>query len=485
MIEQIIAYSSFFLYTGSLFFITYYCVNQIYLLTCYFKTKKAPPEDSEYFPEVTIQLPVYNEGELVFDLIDCVTDIDYPKEKLQIQVLDDSTDSTLEYSRQKVEEYKQKGFNIELRNRTDRSGFKAGALSEGLEWSTGEFIAIFDTDFRPNTDFLKALLPEFLNEKVGVVQAKWGHINRDHSLLTKLQAFQLDVHFTVEQKGRQLGNLLLQFNGTCGIWRRKVIDDAGGWDGDTLTEDLDLSYRAQMKGWNIVYREDYEVPGLLPYNMRSLKSQQFRWMKGGAENAIKHFKNVTQSDLTFKQKYFALHHLLASYVFLAILTAAVCSLPFSIYYNDIMIPAVIKDTFLMIFLIPIFVTIAIYFIAHHKQVKFHSFVIRFIQFLSLSMGMSLHNSKGVWEAIIRKRTEFVRTPKENKTYEKVESSIVLKHLKKHPSILAEAFLGLYFLAALCFSVFNQQIFMSLYYTLLSFGFTSIFFYSVLQFKKVD
>jgi len=232
-----------------------------------------------------------------------------------------------EISKRKTEEYKAKGFNIDFFHRVDRKGYKAGALKEGMKHAKGEFIAIFDADFLPREDFLLTTVPYFQDEEVGVVQTRWEHINRDYSMLTRLQAMQLNVHFTIEQLGRKVSNCFLQFNGTAGVWRRETIDSAGGWEADTLTEDLDLSYRAQMKGWEIKYLEKFGSPAELPAEMNALKSQQFRWMKGGAENARKLLPKVWNSDMPFSRKLQATSHLLSSGVFLFILIAGLVSVP--------------------------------------------------------------------------------------------------------------------------------------------------------------
>jgi len=239
------------------------------------------------WPMVTVQLPLYNEQYVVERLIDTIAAFDYPKDRFEIHILDDSNDETLDIVKRKVEEYKAKGFQIEQILRPIRQGFKAGALKDGTIFAKGEFLAIFDADFMPRADFLKKTVPFFQDPKVGVVQTRWEHINQNYSLITKLQALQLNVHFTVEQVGRMQGDYFLQFNGTAGVWRKSTIDDAGGWEADTLTEDLDLSIRAQMKGWKIKFLEEIGSPAELPAEMNALKSQQFRWMKGGAETARK------------------------------------------------------------------------------------------------------------------------------------------------------------------------------------------------------
>jgi cellulose synthase/poly-beta-1,6-N-acetylglucosamine synthase-like glycosyltransferase len=327
-----IAYILLFLYCVTLLYITIYCLAQFQLLYYYKKnkleeTKSVMPGKEEEFPFVTIQLPIFNELYVVERLIDNIVQIEYPSDRLEIQVLDDSTDETMELCRKKVEEQRAKGVNIEWIHRVDREGFKAGALRDGMARARGEFIAIFDADFLPRPDFLLRTIPYFEDEDVGVVQTRWEHINRDYSMLTRLQAMQLNVHFTVEQQGRAAGNVFLQFNGTAGVWRRETIEDAGGWEADTLTEDLDLSYRAQLKGWRIVYLEKVGSPAELPAEMNGLKSQQFRWMKGGAENARRLLPKVWKSELPLRQKLHSTFHLMASSVFLFVFMAGFLSVP--------------------------------------------------------------------------------------------------------------------------------------------------------------
>jgi len=272
-----------------------YALVQGTLAVLYLKAKKKNAEKPKAlidFPIVTIQLPVFNEKYVVDRLIKTVVQMDYPKDKLEIQILDDSTDETSEIIAKRVQEYAKLGFLITHVQRTNRVGFKAGALAEGLTRVKGEFIAIFDADFIPDKDFLKKTLPHFSDLKVGVVQTRWEHLNRNSSLLTKLQAFALDAHFSVEQTGRNSHHHFINFNGTAGIWRRETIVEAGGWENDTLTEDLDLSYRAQMIGWRFVYLEDVHSPAELPIAISALKNQQFRWVKGGAENVVKNGKRL-------------------------------------------------------------------------------------------------------------------------------------------------------------------------------------------------
>ena len=214
-------------------------------------------------------------------LLDNIVKLEYPSHKLEIQVLDDSTDESIETTSEQIKRLQDKGFNIHHIRRENRTGFKAGALKEGLTVAKGEYIAIFDADFLPKSDWLKRTIPYFKNDKIGVVQTRWGHINRDYSVLTRVQAFALDAHFTLEQVGRNTKGHFINFNGTAGVWRKECIIDAGNWEGDTLTEDLDLSYRAQLKNWEFKYLEHVETPAELPVVISAARSQQFRWNKGG------------------------------------------------------------------------------------------------------------------------------------------------------------------------------------------------------------
>lgn len=319
------------LYALALLFIFCYSISQLHLVYLYLKKPKmkvgSTVEDNE-LPTVTIQLPTYNEQYVVERLINCIVELEYPKEKLEIQLLDDSTDETTSLLQKKVEEYSAQGFDISLVRRPDRVGYKAGALKYGLEKAKGEFIAIFDADFLPNKDFIKRTITYFLdNAKVGVVQTRWEHLNKSYSYLTQLQAFGLDAHFTVEQVGRNSKGHFMNFNGTGGVWRKDCIYDAGNWEADTLTEDLDLSYRAQLKGWQFVYLEEVGVPAELPASMNALKSQQFRWTKGAAENTVKNLKRVFAQKLPFGTKFHATFHLLNSGVFLSVLLSSILSVP--------------------------------------------------------------------------------------------------------------------------------------------------------------
>ena len=277
---------------------------------------------------MTIQLPIYNEAYVVERLLENIAFMEYPKDRLEIQVLDDSTDASVEKTASLIKGLQDKGLDIVHVRRTNREGYKAGALKEGLAIAKGSLIAIFDADFLPQKDWLLQTVPHFGSEDIGVVQTRWGHINRDYSILTRIQAFALDAHFTLEQVGRNAQGHFINFNGTAGIWRKECILDAGNWEGDTLTEDLDLSYRAQLKNWRFKYLEEVETPAELPVVISAARSQQFRWNKGGAENFRKSVGKVLRAPhLSGKTKFHGVMHLLNSSMFLCVFLVGVLSMP--------------------------------------------------------------------------------------------------------------------------------------------------------------
>ena len=322
------------IYGFCLLMIFFYSVLQLSLSIAYAKNRKKkaleikPNFEAEKAPKVTIQLPMYNEMYVAERIIEQVSKIEYPLDKFQIQVLDDSTDETKDIISTKVAEVAARGINIQHVHRIDRTGYKAGALDAAMNQVEGDFIGIFDSDFMPEKDFLQRTMPYFEDPKIGVVQTRWGHINKDFSILTELQAFGLNGHFAIEQGGRTASGHFINFNGTGGIWRKKCIEDAGGWEHDTLTEDLDLSYRAQIVGWKFKYCEDVIAPAELPITMSALKNQQHRWMKGGAECFIKMWKRLlTAKNVKFMDRVHGLSHLFNSSLFLFILTLSLLSLP--------------------------------------------------------------------------------------------------------------------------------------------------------------
>lgn len=405
-------------------FILIYSIVQLVLTGRYLnhrRTKSLEQKELTWFPMVTIQLPVYNEKYVIERLIEAISNFSYPRDKMEIQVLDDSTDETILIVKDCVRKYREKGFLIEQILRDDRKDFKAGALKHGMDCSTGEFIAIFDADFIPSADFLLKTLPYFEDENTGVVQTRWGHLNESYSILTQLQAYALNAHFTIEQTARNIGNHFINFNGTAGIWRRKTIEDAGGWEGDTLTEDLDLSYRAQLKGWKFQYLEEVISPAELPAEMNALRSQQFRWAKGAAEctrkNLMKVMKCKTESSAT---KLHAFFHLLNSFVWVCLLGSALLLMPFQYVVHTGKDLQPYLNVF-VIFEVSFFLLLVFYFTAnmmankHDSRWKNLLLIPLYPFFLTFSMGISIYNSIGVLEGYLGKKSPFVRTPKFNIT----------------------------------------------------------------------
>ena len=413
-----------FLYAFCLFLIFYYSVVQVSLAAAYVRSRKkraleiSPLFDVTNAPKVTVQLPMYNEMYVAERIIDTTAELDYPRDKFQIQVLDDSTDETKEIIANKVKELAAKGIDIIHIHRTDRTGYKAGALDSAMDKVSGEFIAIFDADFVPDTDFLLKTIPYFQDEKIGVVQTRWGHLNKTYSMLTELQAFGLNGHFAIEQGGRSANGHYINFNGTAGIWRKSCIADAGGWEHDTITEDLDLSYRAQMKGWQFKYLEDVISPAELPITMSALKSQQHRWMKGGAEVFMKMWKRLVKDpNVRFTDKVHGLAHLFNSTVFVFILCLSVLSL-FVLHIKDSFSDLNFVIQFGSFFIIStIFLAYYYWFSYRDKKGKTGSdivrFTARFFQFLTVSMALSLSNAVAVIEGYLGIKSSFVRTPKFN------------------------------------------------------------------------
>ena len=413
-----------FLYAFCLFLIFYYSVVQVSLAAAYVRSRKkraleiAPLFDVTNAPKVTVQLPMYNEMYVAERIIEKTAELDYPRDKFQIQVLDDSTDETKEIIANKVKELAAKGIDIIHIHRTDRTGYKAGALDSAMDKVSGEFIAIFDADFVPDTDFLLKTIPYFQDDKIGVVQTRWGHLNKTYSMLTELQAFGLNGHFAIEQGGRNANGHYINFNGTAGIWRKSCIADAGGWEHDTITEDLDLSYRAQMKGWKFKYLEDVISPAELPITMSALKSQQHRWMKGGAEVFMKMWKRLVKNpNVRFTDKVHGLAHLFNSTVFVFILCLSVLSL-FVLHIKDSFSDLNFVIQFGSFFIIStIFLAYYYWFSYRDKKGKMVSdivrFTARFFQFLTVSMALSLSNAVAVIEGYLGIKSSFVRTPKFN------------------------------------------------------------------------
>ncbi|MGF1557995.1 MAG: cellulose synthase family protein [Flavobacteriaceae bacterium] len=454
----LITYIVLAVYSISLLLIFLYSLAQLNLLVNYLGNKRrnevAPKFnllDPREIPYVTIQLPVYNEEYVMDRLLDNIAKIAYPKSKLEIQVLDDSTDDTVIDTAKHIKRLKETGLDITHIRRVNRQGFKAGALKEGLEIAKGDFIAIFDADFLPDSDWLKKTVVYFKDEEIGVVQTRWGHINRDYSTLTRIQAFALDAHFTLEQVGRNSKGHFINFNGTAGIWRKECILDAGNWEGDTLTEDLDLSYRAQLKNWKFKYLEDVETPAELPVVISAARSQQFRWNKGGAENFRKSVWSVVSAkNISFKTKFHGVMHLLNSSMFLCVFLVALLSIP-AMYIKAIFPHLDWVFKLLQFFVLSTIILFVCYWFTY-KSIQGSSFdnfvdyIRLFFTFFSVALGFSLHNSIAVLEGHMGKRSEFVRTPKFNLS-SITDSWKGNKYLttKLSPNMILEAALMVYFL----------------------------------------
>jgi len=486
------------IYFAGLMLVFFYSILQLTLAITYAKAKRKKkkldtnpddkPFDPSKAPKVTIQLPMFNELYVADRIIDKVAAFDYPADKLQIQVLDDSTDETKDVIAKKVSEVAATGVNIQHIHRVDRTGYKAGALDSAMDQVEGEFIGIFDADFVPNPDFLQKTTPHFENDQIGLVQTRWGHINKDYSILTELQAFGLNGHFAIEQGGRNASGHYINFNGTGGIWRKTCIEAAGGWEHDTLTEDLDLSYRAQLKGWKFKYLEDVIAPAELPITMSALKSQQHRWMKGGAECFRKMWKRIlTTKNVKFGDRIHGLSHLFNSSVFVFILMISLFSLPV-LYIKDSFSDLNFVLQFGSIFLLSTVFLMYYYWQSYrdkHQNASFFRFIGRFFQFLIVSMGLALNNTVAVLEGYFGIKSSFVRTPKFN--VNKKSEFKGNKYDKKRLSLIniGEGLLMLLF----AYTAVNRSIYgdigMVPFHLMLAIGYGVVFFYSVAEIRKAN
>lgn len=413
----------------------------------------------EELPQVTIQLPLFNELYVIERLIENVCKINYPKDKMEIQVLDDSTDETQEIAANLVKHFQEQGFDIHYIHRTNREGYKAGALKNALNFCKGEFVAIFDADFVPNKDFLMKTIPHFKNPKVGMVQTRWEHLNADYSYLTKTQAMNLDGHFCMEQQVRNKAGFFINFNGTAGIWRKETIFDAGNWQADTITEDMDLSYRAQLKGWKFVYLNDVTSPAELPADINALKAQQFRWTKGSIETGKKILPKVMKAKLPLKVKLESFVHLAGNIVFPFILIVALLNVPVVIVKNKF--PEL--DIYFKVMAIFVVATVATFFFYLYSQKMIHynwkKKIFLFPVYLAGSMGLAINNTKAVFEALINKKTGFVRTPKFKIETNKDNWKDKKKYSSKKVGLIVwiELLLAIYFLVGIGISIYYLEI----------------------------
>ncbi|MBI4264878.1 MAG: glycosyltransferase [Acidobacteria bacterium] len=431
--------------------------HRYYLVYLYMKNRDrqpvAPPLPDP-LPLVTVQLPIYNEMYVADRLIDAVCRMEYPRDRLEIQVLDDSTDETTSVAERAVRRHAADGVNIRYVHRTERSGFKAGALEAGLQVATGEYVAIFDADFVPAPDFLRRTVPYFADPRVAMVQARWGHINQNYSLLTKIQSILLDGHFVLEHGARNRSGLFFNFNGTAGIWRRAAIADAGGWQHDTLTEDLDLSYRAQLRGWSFVFVQDLVSPAEVPVEMNAFKSQQHRWAKGSIQTCRKLLPRILRSDLPFGVKVEAFFHLTANVNYLLMCVLSVLMAPsMVIRFNMGWYEMLLID-------VPLFfaatASVANFYMVCQRELHADwTTRLKYLPFLmSIGIGLTVNNTRAVLEALFNRQGEFARTPKyriEGQADEwigkKYRQSFVVQ-----PMI--ELALGLYFTATIFYALAN-------------------------------
>jgi cellulose synthase/poly-beta-1,6-N-acetylglucosamine synthase-like glycosyltransferase len=416
VLESIVRWAVLGAYFSVLLAMSVYGAHRWYLLFLHRRHRHDVPRPVATFdelPTLTVQLPLYNEMYVAERLIDAVCDLDYPREKLEIQVLDDSADETFDVARRAVARKRAEGFDIVHRHREDRTGYKAGALEEGLRLGRGDLVAIFDADFVPPPDFAARLVHHFTDPEVGMVQARWGHLNREHSALTRVQSMFLDGHFMIEHTARNRSGRFFNFNGTAGIWRRRCIEDAGGWQHDTLTEDLDLSYRAQMKGWKFVFDRDEVAPAELPLEMTAFKCQQHRWAKGSIQTARKLLPRILQSSMPARVKTEAAFHLTANFGYLLMVLLTLLVVP-AVWLRREISPWLIAAVDLPLFAFAS-VSVAWFYAAAQREASGTLRGIgRWIPFLmAVGIGLSVNNTRAVLEALRGRPSEFRRTPKYN------------------------------------------------------------------------
>jgi len=401
-------------YLAVLIGLSAYGVHRYFIIYLFLKNRKSKAEPAGHFqqlPKVTMQLPIFNEIYVVERLLRSVSELDYPRELLQIQVLDDSTDDTREITASCAEELRSRGFDVQLIHRVDRTGFKAGALATGLEQADGEFLCILDADFVAQPDLLQRTIHFFTDPKVGMIQTRWGHLNRGYSLLTRVQAMFLDGHLLLEQTARSRSGRFFNFNGTAGLWRKSCIVEAGGWHYDTLTEDLDLSYRAQLAGWRFIFLPDVVTPAELPVDMNGFKSQQHRWTKGSIQTCKKLLPRIWRSPLPFPIKLEATGHLISNFAYLLLACLCVLLHPSSGGPQVGWLRTILID-------IPIFLTasvsVGVFYVCAQRELHPRSWIRQMLLLpclLALGIGLSLNNARAVLEAIFNHQSDFTRTPK--------------------------------------------------------------------------
>jgi cellulose synthase/poly-beta-1,6-N-acetylglucosamine synthase-like glycosyltransferase len=445
-----------------LFVLASYGIHRYVLVYMYYKNRKnrttEPSNQFAELPRVTVQLPIFNEQFVIDRLVDAVCKMDYPREKLDIQVLDDSTDETIEIANAVVQRYAAMGHPITYHHRANRHGFKAGALQDGMNTAQGEFIAIFDADFVPPQDWLLRVVHHFADPRIAMVQTRWTHLNRDYSFLTNVEAILLDGHFVLEHGGRSRTGVFFNFNGTAGMWRRQAIKDAGGWQHDTLTEDTDLSYRAQLRGWKFKYLQDVECPAELPIEMTAFKTQQARWAKGLIQTARKILPSMMKSNVPFRVKVEAWYHLTAN-----------ISYPFMVVLSTLLLPAMIirfyQGWFQMLLIdLPLFMastfSISSFYLVSQKELFPRSWPKTFLYLpflMALGIGLTVTNTRAVMEALFGVQSAFKRTPK-YRVQGKGEKSVAASKYRKRLGVVPwiELIIGTYFAAAVYYAISNEN-----------------------------
>lgn len=450
-------------YTAVVLLVCIYGMHRYQLVHLYYKYRRNSPKIKACFleyPFVTIQLPMYNENTVARRIIDATCAIDYPRDRLEIQVLDDSTDQTVEIASEAVKHWQSQGFDIRYIHRTNREGYKAGALANGLKTARGEYVLIFDADFLPPPNILHETIDYFTDPRVGMVQARWEHLNRDQSLLTRTQAILLDGHFVIEHAARNRSGRFMSFNGTAGMWRRSCIADAGGWQHDTLTEDLDLSYRAQMKGWKFVFLPELTSPAELPPDMEAFKQQQYRWAKGGAQTCKKLLPTILGSKLPARIKMEAFFHLTSCTVYLYVVLLTLLLYPIVYLKLHLFQEGLVRYLFDASLLLVATCSAGTFYVASQRVLfRTWSDSLKYVPFLmSLGVGIALNNALAVLAGFFGKPGEFVRTPKfgvtdKNRSWRKQQSG--KRKIKWQP--FAELGLGLYLMACLVMCIVDKKI----------------------------
>jgi len=473
-------------YFSILFLLAIYGAYRIKQVVDFWRYRKFVPQPAATFaeadlPHITVQLPLFNELYVVDRLLKAVTAIDYPREKLEIQVLDDSTDETVKVAEAVVAQYVEQGFDIHYIHRTDRTGFKAGALENGNKFAKGELLAIFDADFVPKPDCLRKLVDFFTDPLVGCAQMRWAHINGNYNLLTRLQTIMLDGHFVVEQTTRNRTGGFFNFNGTAGIWRRKAIELSGGWQHDTLTEDTDLSFRAQLMGWKFVYLLDEESPAEIPVEINAFKAQQRRWAKGVMQVGLKLYPRIWLSPLPLRVKLEMFFRLTGNISYPLMIVASFLQFPLLLVrYNQPFYHLMVLDLPLLFFSsisVVLFYGTAVWYLDERKAPR----MLHLPLVMALGIGLAFSNARAVLEALLGVKTEFVRTPK-YRVEDTADETWKRKKYKRKRGLLPilELSFALYFLLAILYSV-NLHMWGTIpFLTLFFFGFGYMGVMSLLQ-----